>query len=64
VRASGTVVGVTHWNEPADGVADPPDSVDEDNVWPYVIALAAGGAVTIAIAGCAVTVAAVDVALL
>jgi hypothetical protein len=27
-------VGVVHWNDPADGVADPPVSVDDDSIWP------------------------------
>ena len=45
VPAAGTVLGEVKAKAPATE-AEPPLSVDEDSVWPYVMALAVGHAVT------------------
>jgi hypothetical protein len=49
VPKPGKVAGVVQPKVPA-GVADPPLSVEDASVWPYVIALAVGHAVTFGLA--------------
>jgi hypothetical protein len=48
VPAPGAVVEVVHEKEP-DTEAEPPVNVDEASVWPYVMALAVGHAVTVGV---------------
>jgi hypothetical protein len=50
----GTIVGVVQAKTPLTD-ADPPLSADDASVWPYVIALAAGHAETVGVAGFTVT---------